>query len=84
MERSKVDYDGIYDHDAVFNGIFVTQPARITKFIIPNFDAVYVPLGEVFAYAPAYFHDLFYHWQFQEGNGSARFISPLRYLLSAN
>lgn len=81
---SKVDYNGIYEHDAIFNSIIVTQPARITKFIIPQLQMLYVPLGEVFAYVPNNFHDCFYHWEFQEGNGSARFISPLRYILSAN
>ena len=76
--------NGTYAHNASFIGIFVTQPARITKFIIPQLQMLYVPLGEVFAYVPNNFHDQFYHWEFQERNDKARFISSLRYILSAN
>jgi len=75
-----------YNHDANFTGIFVTQPARITKDIFPNLQMLYIPLPEhdCFAYCPNNYHDMFYHYEFQEGEGKARFISPLKYLLSAN
>ena len=82
-----------YAHNASFTGIFVIQPARITAKIIPNLQALYIPLGRriglgidgnVFAYCPNAYHDWFYHYEWQEGGGSARFISPLRYILSAN
>lgn len=85
---AEIDYrdNSIYTHDAHFTGIFVTQPARITKFIIPNLPMLYIPLPEhdVFAYCPNVFHMQFYKWEFQEGDGKAHFISPLIYILSAN
>ncbi len=69
-----------------FNGIFVTQPARVTATLFEGLAMLYVPLNEykIFAYCPNAFHDQFYHWEFQEGKGKAQFISPLRYILSAN
>jgi hypothetical protein len=80
------EQNGIYTHDAGFNGIFVTHPARITKDIFPNLEMLYLPLPEkeCFAFCPNAFHNVFYCWQWQEGGGKARFISPLRYILSAN
>ena len=75
-----------YVHNAQFNGIFVTQPARVTPTIFQGLEMLYVPLPEhqLFAYCPNSFHGMFYHWEFQEGGGKARFISPLRFILSAN
>lgn len=69
-----------------FTGIFVTQPARITPTLFQRLAMLYVPLDEykVFAYCPNAFHDQFYHWEFQEKEGKAKFISPLIYILSAN
>ncbi len=82
----ELEQNSTYNHAACFTGISVIQPARITKDIIPSLVALYVPLPEheYFAYCPNNFHDMFYHWEFQEEEGKARFISPLRYILSAN
>ena len=78
--------NNIYESEGAFNGIFVTQPARLSKFIIPGLQALYIPLPEhdVFAYCPNGFHNWFYRWEFKESAGTARFISPLIYILSAN
>lgn len=81
---------GTYTDNNTFTGIFVTQKARVTRNIIPNVVAVYVPLGEAndgreyFAWCPNNYGGTFYHWQFQESLGKAQFNSPLLYILSAN
>jgi len=85
----------MYKHNAGFIGIYVSQPAWVTTRILPNLECVYVPLGDqlnlatgvidtYFAFCPNHYHDKFYHWQFIEHARTAKFISPLLYLTSAN
>lgn len=63
--------NGTYAHNASFTGIFVTYPAKLIS-------SPTVP-GAYMAYAP---HSFFAHWEMQPE--LKRFISPLKYILSAN
>lgn len=66
-----LDNNGTYAHNASFMGIFVTYPAvLISSPTVP---------GAYMAYAP---HSFFTRWEMQPQN--KRFISSLKYILSAN